>query len=357
MSSQPNNSGGNISSPSRAPAAKVLAGALANNRVAQAIINALGVRSMSAILATSTSPTLNFGNLQVGDYVVHLSGAPGLPPGSPNLATASTYGLLAKSAISTVNPSTDNGDLGISPNNGSSVTGSFTVSGATNEGNGAAAQAQTDAAAAYTALAGHSGYVTIPNALDAQVLTAGYYTFGAGDVHLATSGPGTLTLNGSATDVFVFKTPSTLSTGAGGLPTILLAGGVLASNIYWVIGSSATLNIGVSSAGAVFPGTILAAVSITVTQSAVINGRLIATTASGAAISLSDHATINVPASNNGLVSYSTVTIPGNLGFPAVIGDMYIDLALVNLDSNNPIIPPPPAGNTARETGDDGLDF
>ena len=355
MSSQPN-SGGNITSPNRAPAAKVLAGALANSRVAQSLISALGVRSLNAILANSTSQTLNFGSLQVGDFVVHLPGGPGLPPGSPNLASASTYGLLAKSAISTVNPSIDNGDLGISPNNGSSVTGSFTVSGATHEGDAAAAQAQSDAAAAYTALAAHAGYVTIPNALDAQVLTAGYYTFSAGDVHLASSGPGTLTLNGSATDVFVFKTPSTLSTGAGGMPTILLSGGVLASNVYWVIGSSATLNIGVSSAGGVFPGTVLSAVSITVTQYAVINGRLIATTASGAAISLSDHATINAP-SNNGNVSYSTVAVAGNLGFPAVIGDMYLGLAVVNLDSNNPIIPPPPAELTGRKTGDGGLDF
>ena len=356
-STPPNNSGGNISAPSRAPAAKVIAGALANNKVAQSLINALGVRSINAITATSVSQTLNFGSLQVGDFVVHLAAGPSLPPGSPNLATAATYGILAKSAISTVNPSTVNGDLGISPNNGSSVTGSFTVSGATNEGNAAAAQAQVDANAAYVALAAHAGYVTIPNALDAQVLTAGYYTFAAGDVHLATSGPGTLTLNGSATDIFVFKTPSTLTTGAGGLPTITLTGGALASNVYWVIGSSATLNVGVSSAGAVFKGTVLAAVSITVTQSAVINGALLATTASGAAITLSDHATVNNQLPPSGQVSYSTIAVAGNLGYAAVVGDLYLDLALVNLDANNPLIPPPPAQLTGRVTGDNGLDF
>ena len=347
MAQQPNKSGGNVSAPSRAPAAKVLAGALANNKVAQSLISALGTYSLNAILATSTSQTLNFGSLLPGNFVIHMQAGSGLPPGSPNLATSATYGLLAKSAISTVNPSVDNGDLGISPNNATSVTGTFTVAGATHEGDAAAAQAQSDAAAAYTALAAHAGYVTIPNTLDAQSLTAGYYTFSAGDVHLATSGPGTLTLTGSATDIFVFKTPSTLHTGAGGMPTITLAGGALASNVYWVIGSSATLNVGVTSAGAVFPGTVLAAVSITVTQSATINGRLIATTASGAAITLSDHATINVP-SSGALISYSTVTTAGNLGFPAVVGDLYLGLALIDLDSNNPIIPPAPAGKTYR---------
>jgi hypothetical protein len=355
MAQQPNKSGGDVSAPYRAPAAKVLAGALANNKVAQSLISALGLYSLNAILATSTSQTLNFGSLQAGDFVIHMPGAPSLPPGSPNLASASTYGILAKSAITTVNPSIVNGDFGISPNNGSSVTGAFTVSGATHEGDTAAATAQSDANAAYVALAAHAGYTTIPNALDAQSLTAGYYTFASGDVNLATSADGTLTLTGSATDIFVFKTPSTLHTGAGGMPTITLVG-VLASNVYWVIGSSATLNVGVTSAGGVFPGTVLAAVSITVTQSGTINGRLLATTASGAAISLSDHATINA-GPGSPMISYSTIAAAGNLGFPAVIGDLYLDLALVDLDRNNPIIPPPPAGNTARQTGDGGLDF
>ena len=358
MSSTPlSNTGGSTTAPNRAPAAKVLAGALSNTRVAQSLITALGASSINAIVATQTSQTFDFPNLLVGDFVVHVTSGPSSPPGSPNLASAATYGILAKSAISTVNPSTDNGDFGISPNNGSSVTGSFTISGATNEGNAAAGQAQTDAAAAYTALAAHAGYVTIPNALDAQVLTTGYYTFAAGDVHLATSGPGTLTLNGSSTDIFVFKTPSTLTTGAGGLPTISLTGGALASNVYWVIGSSATLNEGVSSAGAVFPGTVLAAVSITVTQSAVINGRLIATTASGAAITFSDHATVNAPASG-GLVSYSQIAVAGTLGYAATVGDLYLDLSPINLDSNNPKVPAPPNdSNTGRRTGDNGLDF
>jgi len=349
------NSGGISSAPNRAPAAKVIAGALANARVARSLINALGAYSFNTILATSTSPTLNFGSLQVGDQVIHITAGPGLAPGSPNLASAATYGILAKSAISTVNPSTDNGDLGISPNNGSSVTGSFTVNGATNEGNAAAAQAQADAAAAYTAIAAHAGYVTIPNVLDGQSLSAGYYTFGAGDVNLAQSGPGTLTLTGSANDIYVFKTPSTLTTGAGGLPTISL-GAVQPQNVYWIIGSSATLNSGVSSVGAVFPGTVLAAVSITVTESAVINGRLIATTASGAAITFSDHATVNVPGSG-GQVSFSTIAVAGNLGMAAVVGDMYLGLSRIDLDSNNPRIPPPPAELTGRFTGNGGTEF
>ena len=352
MSSNPLSPFTAVSAANRAPAAKVIAGALANSRVAQSLISALGAYSFKPILATSTSPTSDFGSLLLGDFVIHMAAGSSAPAGSPNLASAATYAVLAKSAISTVNPSTINGDLGISPNNGSSVTGSYTVTGATHEGDAAAAQAEADAAAAYTALAAHAGYVTIPNVLDAQSLTAGYYTFGAGDVTLN----GTLTLTGSSTDIFVFKTPSTLTTGSSGMPVISLVG-VLPSNIYWVIGSSATLNVGVSSAGGVFPGTILAAVSITVTQSAVINGRLLACTASGAAISFSDHATVNVSAFPSGLASFSTIAVAGNLGVPAVVGDMYLGLSPVNLDANNPLIPPPPAKHTGRLTGNNGTEF
>jgi len=76
---QPTNSGGNVSNhASRAPAAKVIAGALANSRVAQALIAALGSYSISgAIPATSVSTTTNFSSLLVGDYLLHVPASPG----------------------------------------------------------------------------------------------------------------------------------------------------------------------------------------------------------------------------------------------------------------------------------------
>jgi len=78
MATQPNHSGGNVSAPNRAPAAKVIAGALANNRVAQALIAALGSYSVSgAIVATSTSTTTNFASLLVGDTIIHVPATPG----------------------------------------------------------------------------------------------------------------------------------------------------------------------------------------------------------------------------------------------------------------------------------------
>lgn len=75
---QPDKNGGALSSPNRAPAAKVLAGALANNRVASALITALGASMIPAVIvATSTSQTVDFGALKAGDKVIHIPSVAG----------------------------------------------------------------------------------------------------------------------------------------------------------------------------------------------------------------------------------------------------------------------------------------
>jgi len=208
--------------------------------------------------------------------------APIAAPAPPSpLLTAATYGLLANSAITAAVASTDNGDLGVSP--GSSVTGTITVSGATNVANAAAAQAQADALAAYNAFLALPA-TPIAAVLDGQHLGPGIYSTGAASLD------GTLTLTGGPNDVFVISTASTLVTGSTGVPVITLAGGALARNVYWLVGSSATLN---SANVGVFQGTVLAEQSITNTGGGTVNGRLIAL---GAAITLSAATTVNVPA-------------------------------------------------------------
>lgn len=245
--------------------------------------------------ATPASKTLTNDDAQIlslqtqGLSQVPNPNASSSPSGTVALASAANYGILAATAITTVNPSTITGSLAESP--GSTVTGTFTVSGTTDLANSNALQAKNDAQAAYNTYAAMSTTV-IPSALDGQTLTAGAYSFSSGAATLAASGNGTLTLSGSATDVFVIKTASTLGTGAGGIPTITLTGGALAANVFWIVGSSATINIGVTSAGAVFHGTIIAVTSITATQTSPIDGRLLAL---GGAVTLSDHAVITVP--------------------------------------------------------------
>ena len=211
---------------------------------------------------------------------------PSPPVGSPTLATSATYAILGASTITNTGSSVITGDLGLYP--GTSVTGfpPGTIVGAENINNAAAHQAQIDALAAYTDLSTRSS-TTIPSILDGQTLSAGVYSFSSGSASLAASGNGTLTLNGSATDIFVIQTASTLTTGAGGTPTITLTGGALASNVYWAIGSSATLNV---SGTGTFVGTLIASASVTIDGGSV-NGRLFALNAA-VTISAATNATV-----------------------------------------------------------------
>ena len=90
------NVGGNTTAPNRAPAAKVIAGALANNRVAQALITALGTMNIPlAVVATSTSTTTNFGALAVGDILVHIPAT----AGNSSFGTVVTAGTAPATAV------------------------------------------------------------------------------------------------------------------------------------------------------------------------------------------------------------------------------------------------------------------
>lgn len=204
------------------------------------------------------------------------------PVGAPNLGAAASFEILGASAVtnSGSKPSVISGNLGISPNNSSSITGfppGTVINGAVHAADALAGQAQTDANSAFVAMNAHSASA-ISAVLDGQTLTPGYYKEASSTFSLAGSGDGTLTFNGPG--VYVFQASSTLVTGAGGIPTFAFTGGATAANtyIYWAVGSSATINVGVTSANAIFYGTVIAQASITVTQGGVVDGRLLALT-------------------------------------------------------------------------------
>jgi hypothetical protein len=90
-------SGGSQTAPNRAPAAKVLAGALANERVANQLIASIsGLSTPAAIVAAHTSVTTDFGALQVGDIVVHI----------PATAGNSSFGVVVTAGTVGVNAQT-----------------------------------------------------------------------------------------------------------------------------------------------------------------------------------------------------------------------------------------------------------
>ena len=230
------------------------------------------------------------------DYELYsyVAGTP-IVTSDPFLGVAGNYSILAATAITnSVGTSIVNGNLGESP--GSTVTGAFTVSGSTDLGNGASLAAQTAAINAFNSLQtlGLSGTI-IPAELGGTTLNSpvagasvAWQSSTSFGISL-TSGHSTLTLNGPGR--FIIYSPSTLVTGASGstdLPVISLTGGALAKNVYFVVGSSATINQSASSAGAVFNGNVIAHTSITTSQLATINGGLFANTG---AVTLSNIAT------------------------------------------------------------------
>jgi hypothetical protein len=185
---------------------------------------------------------------------------------SIGLGTASAYSVLGGQAVTNTGPSTLSGDLGVSP--GTAITGfpPGTVSGATYAGDAQAAQAQSDLVIAYKSAAGRATTSGVAGDLVGKTLTSGVYT-SSGPIALS----GTLTLNGqgNSDSVFVFQVASTLITASAS--DVSLTNGAQACNVFWQVGSSATLGTDSN-----FTGTIMALTSITVTTDTVIKGRVLA---------------------------------------------------------------------------------
>lgn len=223
----------------------------------------------------------------------------------PSFGSASSFAVLAHSGISNTGATSIVGDIGSYP------TGTITgfppgvVSGTIHTADAATLAAKTDAAALYTLLAAHSA-TAIPANLNGQTLTPGYYS--TGTANLAASGAGTLTLDagGDPNAIFVIKASSTLTTGAGGLPTITLANGAVANQVFFLVGTSATINSGTAGT---FNGNILAQISITVSVGGgTVNGRMLAGLGnSSGAVTFGGATTVNLP--SPGLTSTLTVLI------------------------------------------------
>jgi uncharacterized protein with beta-barrel porin domain len=175
---------------------------------------------------------------------------------APDLGTAADFAVLAGSNVSNTGATTLNGSLGVSP--GSAVTGFppaiVVAPGGTFIGDAVAVQAQIDLTTAYNAAASRPTTADLTGKnLGGLTLTPGVYNFAS-----AAQLTGTLTLNslGNPNAVFIFNIGSTLTTGSSSSVNVI--GGGLGSNVYWRVGSSATLGTTTS-----FIGDILALTSIT----------------------------------------------------------------------------------------------
>jgi hypothetical protein len=202
------------------------------------------------------------------------------------LNSTSTFSTLAGSTITNTGATVLNGDLGLSP--GTAVTGfpPGVITGSRHVADATAATAKNDLTTLYTCLAAQPCGTTLGTAdLAGTTLTSA----GVGAVNVYCSGSsllnsGVLTLSGDATSVFIFQAGSTLTLNPNA--TIVLTGGMTAANVFWQVGSSATLNT-----SSVFKGTIAALSSITMNTGATVSGR---TLARNAAVSY-DTNTVTLP--------------------------------------------------------------
>ena len=225
----------------------------------------------------------------------------GFPPQSKAdvLGSADSFAVLGGSTVTSTGDTILNGNLGLSP--GTSFTGFSYIDGGPGVVNGTiydtdalavrpnihnvnwvASQARSDALTAYNFLAGEPVNSNLTGQdLGGLALLPGVYFFSS-----SAQLTGTLTLdgNGDSNARFDFQIGSTLTTASSS--SILLINGAQAGNVFWLVGSSATLGTGTS-----FDGSILADQSITLDTGASMDGRALAL---NAAVTLDDNV-ITVP--------------------------------------------------------------
>jgi len=249
------------------------------------------------------------------------------------LGAADNFAILAGSLISSVPTSDITGDVGLSPASGSNITGLtapevtgtiYTVDAFGPAGSVAdpilLTAAKGDLTIAYNDAAGRTpvptGNFLNPGGgnIGGLTLVPGLYKFTSAALITGSD----VTLTGSATDVWIFQIAQTLTVGDG--IEVILSGGALASNIFWQVGTSATL--GTTS---IFNGTIMADQSIALLNLATVNGRTLARI--GAVTLVANTVAIDfiVPVEltsfsaitneNDVILSWGTVTETNNQGF------------------------------------------
>ncbi|KAF8155974.1 antifreeze protein, partial [Crassisporium funariophilum] len=216
-----------------------------------------------------------------------------LGPPAVNLRTADKFVILAKSGVSTVPTSAVTGSIGLSPAAGSFLTGfdltmslfgTFSTSsqvtgqlGAADYANPTPTTLATSVADMQTAFNDASGRINPDHvrwifwhkylcSLGGLTLTPGLYKFTTG-----VSIPTSCTISGGPTDTWIFQVSGALTQSAS--TQIILAGGALPQNIFWVV--TGAVAIGES---ATFQGILLAKTSVTLITSSTLNGRILAQT-------------------------------------------------------------------------------
>jgi hypothetical protein len=185
-----------------------------------------------------------------------------------NLGTAASFAVLAGAGITNTGATSITGDVGTFPTTSMTGFGTVVVMGTNNAGNAVTQTAKTDLILAYNDAAGRSSFVQFAGGSDMVGLTLipGVYSSTSS---LFLTGTVTLDAQGDPNAMWIIQTGSTFISGSGS--RVSLINGASACNVFWQVGSSATLGTGTT-----FAGTILALASITLNTGATVDGRALA---------------------------------------------------------------------------------
>jgi LPXTG-motif cell wall-anchored protein len=240
-----------------------------------------------------------------------------------NQGTTKDFAVLAGSTITNTGSSTINGDIGLYPGTSLINKEGITLDGTIHLTDSVADVAKNDLTTAYNQVSGLLPVSRIATQLGGQTLKPGIYDSADGTFNIT----GTLILDaeGDSNAIFIFKTSSTLITATSS--KISLINNAQHCNVYWKVGSSATLGTNSS-----FVGHIYALSSITATTGAKIQGQLLAR---DGAVTLDSNTIINtvcaVTTTVNGGELPNTST---NLYNMLIIGILMVTIGLSSLVIN-----------------------
>jgi hypothetical protein len=290
------------------------------NRIGAIVLSALVVAALlfsTALAAFAVSPrTMDARGIATTSHGLQALSHPAAQCGQVPvpLASASSYAVLAGSTITSTGGTALTGDLGLSP--GSAITGfpPGTVTGLQNVDNLAAKGAEANLTTAYanaTPASRANCPVTLTNGENLAGLTLAPGLYWSAKTLNIEGGALTLSGGGNPNSVFVFQLGSAFTTTSGA--KVILTNGAQAGNVFWQVGSSAT--IGTTST---VQGTILAADSISLLTGSTLDGRALAKTGE---VSLQG-ATVVVPTvttSTTYAVTFTASGLPGNTNWVATV--------------------------------------
>lgn len=200
-----------------------------------------------------------------------------------SLGAAADFAVLGASTVTCAVAANITGNVGVSP--GTSITGfnpDCTITGDIHAGSDAAAQAHADLGIAYDKIKGVVCEHDITGQdLGGQTLAPGVYCV---DAAVGITGDLTLDGGGDCNAVWIFQIGSAITTATDS--SVLMTGSGNAGNVFWQVGSSATI-----ASGTDFQGNVLAYASITLVSGANLTGRALAV---NAAVTM-DHNSVSLP--------------------------------------------------------------